>query len=132
MTMKIRIICAALLLFPAIAMAGVNTKNGDFFVTYGDIEQTSGDHELNLDRTYNSRESGAGWFGYGWGSTFETKLVVMPDGSVAAYENGNGQQNYYAPQRADGLQPEVDNIVAVAIKRDLLDPEEADALRKSL
>ena len=130
--MKIKLLTAALLLLPALATAGVNPKNGDFYITYSDISLTSGEHELELTRTYNSKASGSGWFGYGWGSRYETRIVVMPDGSVVAHENGFGQANYYAPQDASGLQSGVDKIVAAAVQHDRLDAAEASALRRKL
>lgn len=130
--MKIKIFCTALLLFPAIAMAAVNTKNGNFYITYQEITQESGGHELNLNRTYNSKSSGIGWFGHGWGSTFETHIMVMPDGSVVAQEHGYGRENYYAPKDGSNLQAGVDKIVAVAIERDKLGSEAAEALRGKL
>lgn len=128
--MKLRIFCAALLIFPSLAMACVNTRNGDFCTSYKDFTQKSWDHELNLTRTYNSRAAEIGWFGYGWGSTFETRMTVMPDGSVVVQENGTGQISYY--NQGSNLQDGVDKIVAMAIQRDKLDTESAEVLRKNL
>lgn len=130
--MRTRIFCAVLLLLPAIALAGVNTKNGNFYISYTDLVKESGGRELQLTRVYNSQTTKVGWFGFGWGSTFETSLMVMPDGSVVANEAGSGQANYYAPVDGIGLQAGVDKIVAVAIERDKLEPDEADMLRKNL
>lgn len=131
--MKIKIICAALLILPAIAMASVNTKNGNFYITYTDLLKESGGHELHLTRTYNSKATGIGWFGYGWGTSFEARIMVMPDGSVVAQENGgSGREVYYPPKDGSNLQAGVDKIVSVAIERDKLDPDAAEALRKKL
>lgn len=130
--MKLRILCTALLIFPALAMACVNTRNGDFCASYKDITQNSWDHELSLTRTYNSKISGIGWFGYGWGSTFETRMMVMPDGSVAVQENGTGQISYYTPKGGSHLKEGVDKIVAMAIQHDKLDAEAAEVLRNKL
>lgn len=132
MVMKLRIFCIALLIFPGIAMACVNTRNGDFCISFTDITQKSGDHELNLTRTYNSRASAIGWFGYGWQTPFETRMTVMPDGSVVVQEYGAGKITRYAPKGRDNLQAGVEKIVAVAIQRDTLDPEAAAALRNQL
>lgn len=135
--MRIRIVCAALLIFPAITMAGVNTKNGNFYISYTDINQKSdeksGEHELDLTRTYNSKSSGIGWFGFGWGTPYEARLMVMPDGSVVAQENGgSGQEIYYPPQNGGDLRAGVERIVTAVIEREQLNPEAADALRKKL
>jgi YD repeat-containing protein len=130
--MKIIIFCAALLIFPVLAMAGVNPKNGNFSITYLDIASSSETHPLELQRTYNSKSSGVGWFGFGWGTSFETRLLVMPDNSVIVTENGLGREKYYAPADGSLLQAGVDKIVAAAIEREKLDPEAATALRKQL
>jgi len=130
--MKIRMLCAALLILPAIAVAGVNSKNGNFFISYQDITQKSGENELNLSRTYNSKSTASGWFGYGWGTPFETRMTVMPDGSVVVREHGTGQINHYAPKGGNNLQAGVDKIVAVASQRDGLVPEAAETLRNRL
>ena len=46
--MKIRIFCALLLIMPSLALAfGVNTKNGNFYVSYQDITQA---HDLDISR----------------------------------------------------------------------------------
>jgi YD repeat-containing protein len=131
-TMNFRILCAALLVLPAIAMAGVNPKNGNFFISYQDITQKTGDRELNLYRTYNAKSSETGWFGHGWGTPFETRMTVMPDGSVVVREHGTGQINRYAPRGGGNLQAGVDKIVTVASQRDQLAPEAAEALRNKL
>lgn len=130
--MRIAILITALLIFPAMAGAGVNPKNGNFFITYQDIAQKSGDHELNLSRTYNSKSSALGWFGYGWGTPFETRLTVLPDGAVVVREHGTGQIIHYAPEGAGNMQAGVDKIVTAAHQSDRLAPEAAEALRNRL
>jgi YD repeat-containing protein len=130
--MKITTICAALLLLPSLAMAGVNAKNGDFYITYGDIELNSDKGKIEVTRTYNSKASGEGWFGAGWGSVYETYVSVMPDGSVVVHENGLGNSEYYAPKNANGLQAGINKIIEVAAQKDHLDPDEVTTLRKNL
>lgn len=130
--MKTKIFCTALLLLPAIAIAGVNTKNGNFYITYRDFVQESNGHELDINRTYNSKASEVGWFGFGWGSIFETRMIVMPDGSVVVHEQGAGRENYYAPEDGSQLQAGVDKVVAVVTERDKLDQEATAGLRQRL
>lgn len=130
--MKIKTFCTALLLLPALASAGVNTKNGNFYITYRDFVQESNEHELDINRTYNSKATEVGWFGFGWGSIFETRMIVMPDGSVVVHEQGAGRENYYAPEDSSQLQAGVDKIVAVVAERDKLDQEAAAGLRQKL
>ena len=69
--------------------AGVNLKNGNYYITYTDIILT-GRHDLEIERTYNSRSGSAGLFGLGWGSDYETRLDVQGDGTVVVQENGSG------------------------------------------
>lgn len=131
--MKIRTLCTLLLLLPGFSPAmGVNTKNGDFYITYRDISQSAADHELNVERVYNSKSTENGWFGFGWGSDFETQLTVMPDNSVVVHEDGAGATTYYSPRDGSGLQAGVERIVAAAIGHDQLDHDAAEALRTKL
>jgi hypothetical protein len=64
------------LLMVSVAQAGVNLKNGNFYVSYTDIVVPGGGKKLEITRTYNSKATEVGWFGFGWGSLYETKLVV--------------------------------------------------------
>jgi len=73
------------------AQAGVQPRNGDFFINYTDIIVPDGDAEpLSLERTYNSRSQEHGWFGLGWGTPFETSLKTDRNGSIIVKENGSG------------------------------------------
>ena len=65
-----------MIVFSASLSAGVNLKNGNFYISYTDIIVPGGGHDLEVVRTYNSRATGTGWFGFGWGSDFETHLSV--------------------------------------------------------
>lgn len=114
------------------AGGGVNPKNGNFFITYQDISLTKGRHELAVLRTYNSLSTQVGWFGRGWGTPFETRLLIMPGGSAVITESGGGQLTYYVPQGEAHVQETVDAIVAVATQRDNLTPEAVQELRKKL
>jgi YD repeat-containing protein len=69
-------------------MAGVNLKNGNFYVNYTDIVSTSQGYTLDITRTYNSKSTEIGWFGYGWGTPYEVRLEESSDGSLVVYENG--------------------------------------------
>lgn len=130
--MNMKYIFSTLILLPSIALAGVNTKNGDFFISYADVTQNSAGHELNINRTYNSKSSYTGWFGYGWASIYETHLVVMPDGAVVVHEQGGGRENYYYPKDNSKFQAGVEKIVAAAVAQEKLDAEATADLRKKL
>ena len=86
-------------LFPLFAQAGVNLKNGNFYINYFDIIVPGGGKNLEISRTYNSKATKKGWFGFGWGSEFETSLTVAADSSVVINENGSGAQTRFVPSK---------------------------------
>lgn len=120
------------LIMPLLVQAGVNPKNGNFYIGYDDIALESKGHELKISRAYNSKSAHNGWFGYGWGSKYETRLVVLPDGSAAVKENGNGQTNYYRSTDKSNIQTGVKRIIEVATQRDNLSQSDADKLAAQL
>lgn len=75
-----------------VVVEGVNVRNGNFAVTYSAFEREQG---VPYRRTYNSRSSNAGTFGTGWGSPFDTALVVLDRERVVVVENGNGALTAY-------------------------------------
>jgi hypothetical protein len=64
-------------------VSGVNVRNGNYAVTYQMADRS-------FDLTYNSLSSHNGYFGVGWGSPFETRLVRMRDGTIFLQTNGTG------------------------------------------
>jgi YD repeat-containing protein len=96
--------------------AGVSLKNGNFFISYTDILVPGHGHDLEITRTYNSKSTHEGWFGFGWGSDFETYLTVEADGSVTILENGGGAQTRFLPKGAVDPKSAAKKIVS-AIKK---------------
>jgi len=88
------------LLISSFALAGVNLKNGNFYISYTDIVVPGGGKKLEITRTYNSKATEIGWFGFGWGSEFETRLEVSADGSVVVHEHGAGAKTRFTPKTA--------------------------------
>ena len=86
------------LIAPAV-FADVNHKNGNFYISYTDLVVPHGDKSLKIVRTYNSKSTVVGIFGFGWGSDFETYLVEQSDGSIVVYENGAGARTIFSPIR---------------------------------
>jgi YD repeat-containing protein len=82
------------------AQAGVNLKNGNFYISYTDIVVPGGGKKLEITRTYNSKSTEVGWFGFGWGSEFETKLELSADGSIVIHEHGSGAKTRFTPKTA--------------------------------
>ncbi|HXH73385.1 MAG TPA: DUF6531 domain-containing protein [Bacteriovoracaceae bacterium] len=92
------------LLMSSFAQAGVNFKNGNFYISYTDIVVPGGGKKLEITRTYNSKSTDVGWFGFGWGSEFETRLELSADGSVVVHEHGSGAKTRFTPKTAiDGM-----------------------------
>lgn len=87
-------------LVASIASAGVNLKNGNFYISYTDIVVPGGGKKLEITRTYNSKSTEIGWFGFGWGSEFETRLEVSADGAIIIHENGSGAKTRFTPGAA--------------------------------
>jgi YD repeat-containing protein len=121
-----------LLLLPVIAFGGVNLKNGNFYITYTDVVAPGGDHDLEITRTYNSKAVENGWFGFGWGSLYETKLVVSADGSVVVMENGAGAQTRFVPKEAIDIDSASKKIVDAIKKKEKMSDVAIAALVKRL
>ena len=60
-----------LLFITTAATAGVNIKNGNFYISYTDHDLAKF-NGFELMRTYNSKSVEKGLFGFGWGSEIET------------------------------------------------------------
>ena len=120
--MRILIIIAACL-FISSSDAQVNIKNGNFYVSYTDAKFAGTQGAIGkIQRTYNSKSNEIGWFGYGWGSRLETKLVYYPDGNVKVKEYGAGGINVFTSALQDDLLAEemIDLIIDVEIDNDIL------------
>jgi YD repeat-containing protein len=86
------------MLMASFASAGVNLKNGNFYISYTDIVVPGGGKKLEITRTYNSKSTDVGWFGFGWGSEFETRLELSADGSIVIHEHGSGAKTRFTPK----------------------------------
>ena len=98
MATKFKYFLYLLILFSHDLFAGVNLKNGNFYIEYTDIIVESG-IGFEIRRTYNSKSVGMGWFGLGWGSYFETFFIPQIDGSILFYENGSGGKTWFYPEK---------------------------------
>lgn len=121
-----------LLLFPALAFAGVNLKNGNFYISYVDLLVPGAGEDLKIQRTYNSRATEVGWFGFGWGSDYETYLTVAADGSVIVHENGTGATTRFTPREAIDPSGAVDRIIEAMRQRSSVSDSVASSLRERL
>ena len=89
MRAKLILVICILLYMPC--HSGVNLKNGNFYISYTDLNTTTIEFAFDdFVRTYNSKSNEVGNFGYGWGSPWETKLYFLPDGYIIVQEHGAG------------------------------------------
>ena len=112
--------------------AGVNLKNGNFYISYTDIIVPGGGKDLEVVKTYNSRATEMGWFGFGWGSDFETYLSVGADGSVTVHENGSGALTRFVPKNAIDPDAAVNKIIAAMREKTTVSEKVAKDLSKRL
>lgn len=84
------------ILFPAVATAFVDMKNANFADSWIDYKSNGTGYQLKVQRTYNSRSTHDGIFGFGWCSDFETNLEVLPDSSLKVVECGGGLEIVYS------------------------------------
>lgn len=131
--MVFKLMLGCCLLLPWLTWAEVNPKNGNYMVTYEDLVQSQSGHTLNLRRTYNSRAPTVGWYGWGWGSPYETRVVALPDGSAVVLENGTGLKHYYDPQEdAADLSGSIRSLVQAATGSRSLSDGQASELERRL
>lgn len=114
------------------SFGGVNLKNGNFYITYTDINVPGGKPDLAVKRTYNSRSIGKGWFGFGWSSEFETFLKVSADGSIVVHEYGLGARTRFTPRRNIDPSVAVNKIVSEIKKKRSISPSEEKTFRSRL
>jgi YD repeat-containing protein len=117
------------LLVTTTAFAGVNLKNGNFYISYTDIVVPGSGKKLEITRTYNSKSTELGWFGFGWGSDYETHLEVSADGSVVVHENGAGGKTRFTPKnKVDAVAAAQKIIEAMKAKTTLTGKSEKELL----
>lgn len=121
-----------LLFIPMLSLAGVNLKNGNFYLSFTDIRVPGNGHDLVISRVYNSKSTYKGWFGFGWGSDFETYLQVGAGGSVIIHENGSGAQTRFVPKTKIDAASAANKIVNVMREKSKLQGSEANLLIKKL
>jgi YD repeat-containing protein len=113
------------------AFGSVNLKNGNFYISYTDIVVPGGGKRLEITRTYNSKATEVGWFGFGWGSEFETYLEISADGSVIIHEHGSGSKTRFTPKTAIDATAVAQKVVNEIKKKTVLsDKATADLVKK--
>lgn len=117
------IIFILFLLAGLLVKAQVNIKNGNFHVSYTDATFKGTDGAIEkIQRTYNSKSTQIGWFGYGWGSRLETNLAFYPDGNVRVREYGAGEKNIFTSGLQDDMLAEemIDAIIDIELEKNII------------
>lgn len=123
------------LLFSGTLLAGVNLKNGNFYISYTDhsFSKTSG---FEILRTYNSKSIERGLFGFGWGSEIETRLFAIGDGTIFIKEHGSGANTFFDGAQADeeALTEAINRLIQAALEKGDLEnnPGAISAYRQKL
>lgn len=75
----------------------VDMKTANYAQSWTDIEIPSAANQfrMRVERTYNSRSLFEGMFGFGWCSSFETRIQVTPEGALRLIECGSGQETLF-------------------------------------
>lgn len=76
-------------------LAVVDMKNANYASQWTDLQVSGAGFELRVKRTYNSKTSYSGLFGYGWCSDFETRVQPTAEGNIRLTECGAGQEIVY-------------------------------------
>lgn len=119
MRMKTAVLALVVLGVPG-ALAAVNLKNGNFYVSYTDLQRPD---KFELERTYNSRSRTlATVFGYGWAYNFGGSLELLPGGVLRVRPHGAGGTRDYAA--APSRMPGVDRWVSASGKEATFDGTE--------
>lgn len=116
--MKMLTILISILFFQS-ANAFVDMKNSNFADSWIDYKTTGTGYQLKVQRTYNSRSTYDGLFGFGWCSDFETKLSLMPDNSLKITECGGGLEiNYISGKTLKGsaLNDHIEKLISMSQK----------------
>ena len=126
--MKKSIIILFTIIISLNSYSGVNLKNGNFYISYTDIIlQDTLWQDLEITRTYNSKSTYNGSFGYGWGFLFETHLIVTPEHTIALKKYGSGGTYFFESEQTseESIQKNISLIIAAAYKaNDISTPEQ--------
>lgn len=121
-------------LFVNPAKAGVNLKNGNFYISYTDIV-IPGPFKMEITRTYNSKSVELNVLGFGWGCEYFTKIQISGDGSLIVIEHGSGGKTRFDLMNEDPafVDRAVNEIAKAAMKNgDLSSPAEIIEFKNKL
>ncbi len=124
----------SLLLFLSVSTshALVDMNSASYSNVWTDMHVQGPGYDLKIVRAYRSRTLFNGIFGFGWCSSFETKLETTSEGNIKISECGDGQEVLYSPREIQ--KKDIENTVSQIIARMKADPKQkglsADYLKR--
>lgn len=103
------------------ASALVDMNSASYSNLWTDLEVPGSGYDMRVVRAYKSRTLFNGMFGFGWCSTFETKLETTSEGNIKISECGDGQEVLYSPREI--ARKDIDNTVNQIILKMKSDPK---------
>lgn len=103
------------------AHALVDMNSASYSNLWIDMQVPGGGYDLKIERAYKSRTLFNGMFGFGWCSSFETKLETTSEGNIKISECGDGQQIVYSPREM--TRKDVEKTVSQIIAKMKADPK---------
>lgn len=120
--MKYAVLLSLLLLFlNPNAQALVDMNSASYSNLWTDLEVPGTGYDMKVVRAYKSRTLFNGMFGFGWCSTFETKLEITSEGNIKIAECGDGQEILFSPREV--TKKDIENTVAQIITKMKADPK---------
>lgn len=99
------------------ASAFVDLKNSNFADSWIDYRTQGTGYQLRVQRTYNSRSTFDGMFGFGWCSDFETRVEITPSNGIKVVECGGGMEITYvsgSPLKGKELDAHIEKIISMS------------------
>lgn len=87
-------------------------QNGNFSLSFNDGNL---DKEFSLSRNYNSLSSSKGYFGYNWGTAFESRINVISKSMLMIEEIPGGARTHFVPK--DSLEKALDEIINSVLEK---------------
>lgn len=106
-------------LFAISSYGFVDLKNSNFADSWVDYKTEGTGYQLKVQRTYNSRSTYDGLFGFGWCTDFETRLEIMPDNTLKIIECGGGMEISYVSGKSltgKDLENHINKIISLSRK----------------
>lgn len=103
------------------AQALVDMNSASYSNLWTDLEVPGGGYDMKVIRAYKSRTLFNGMFGFGWCSTFETKLETTSEGNVKISECGDGMEIVFSAREI--TKQDVDTTINQIVAKMKTDPK---------